>query len=40
MKNFWLLLEEPEVKKRRAKSEVIWDGSPIVSRLAQLQNRV
>lgn len=32
MKNFWLLLDEPEVAKRRAKSEVLWDGKPIVSR--------
>lgn len=32
MKNFWLLLDEPEVAKRRAKSEVIWDGKPVVSR--------
>ncbi|MFX3625041.1 MAG: glycosyltransferase family 2 protein [Ectobacillus sp.] len=26
-KNFFLLLEEPEVKKRRAPSEVLWDGT-------------
>ncbi|MBS2771405.1 glycosyltransferase family 2 protein [Anoxybacillus rupiensis] len=32
-KNFWLLLQEPEVAKRKANSEVIWDGAPIVSRL-------
>lgn len=32
VKNFWLLLDEPEVAKRRAKSEVIWDGQPVVSR--------
>lgn len=32
-KNFWLLLKEPEVVKRKAQSEVIWDGTPIVSRL-------
>lgn len=33
MKNFWLLLKEPEVEKRKAKSERIWDGAPFVSRL-------
>jgi len=32
-KNFFLLLEEPEVKARRAPSELLWDGQPIVSRL-------
>jgi glycosyltransferase involved in cell wall biosynthesis len=32
-KNFFLLLEEPEVKARRAPSEVLWDGQPFVSRL-------
>nr|WP_183183224.1 glycosyltransferase family 2 protein [Anoxybacillus voinovskiensis] len=35
-KNFWLLLEEPEVAKRKAPSKVIWDGTPIVSRLHRL----
>jgi hypothetical protein len=33
-KNFWLLLFEPEVAKRKAKSEVIWDGKPVCSRFA------
>lgn len=32
-KNFFLLLEEPEVKKRRAESKIVWDGKPFVSRL-------
>ncbi|NHW33395.1 glycosyltransferase family 2 protein [Paenibacillus aceris] len=32
-KNFFLLLEEPEVKERQAKTEIIWDGEPIRSRL-------
>jgi glycosyltransferase involved in cell wall biosynthesis len=32
-KNFWLLLKEPEVTKRKAESTIIWDGKPIVSRL-------
>ncbi|TVY10335.1 glycosyltransferase [Paenibacillus cremeus] len=31
-KNFFLLLEEPEVKVRRAQTEVLWDGAPIISR--------
>ncbi|KMY60599.1 glycosyltransferase [Geobacillus stearothermophilus] len=38
MKNFWLLLDEPEVAKRRAKSEVIWDGKPVVSRFWAQKN--
>ncbi|MDU0203392.1 MULTISPECIES: glycosyltransferase family 2 protein [Paenibacillus] len=32
-KNFFLLLEEPEVKERQAETELIWDGEPIRSRL-------
>ncbi|WP_246294545.1 glycosyltransferase family 2 protein [Paenibacillus planticolens] len=32
-KNFFLLLEEPEVKARQAKTEIVWDGEPIRSRL-------
>jgi glycosyltransferase involved in cell wall biosynthesis len=32
-KNFFLLLEEPEVQKRRAESRRIWDQKPILSRL-------
>jgi glycosyltransferase involved in cell wall biosynthesis len=32
-KNFFLLLEEPEVASRKAESELVWDGKPIVSRL-------
>jgi glycosyltransferase involved in cell wall biosynthesis len=31
-KNFFLLLEEPEVKARRAETKVMWDGEPVVSR--------
>ncbi|TXK74447.1 glycosyltransferase family 2 protein [Paenibacillus sp. N3.4] len=34
-KNFFLLLEEPEVKARQAATELIWDGQPIRSRLAK-----
>lgn len=33
VKNFWVLLEEPEVKSREANSEIVWDGKPFVSRL-------
>lgn len=40
MKNFWLLLDEPEVKKRRAKSKIVWDGKPIISRLWRLKHHV
>lgn len=32
-KNFFLLLEEPEVKERQAETEIVWDGEPIRSRL-------
>jgi hypothetical protein len=32
-KNFFLLLEEPEVESRKAQSEIVWDGRPFVSRL-------
>lgn len=35
-KNFWLLLEEPEVKGREAKSKIVWNGMPFISRLQQL----
>lgn len=31
-KNFFLLLEEPEVKARRAETKVVWDGQPVRSR--------
>ena len=34
VKNFYLLLEEPDVKARQADSERPWDGRPFVSRLA------
>ncbi|KQX48982.1 glycosyltransferase family 2 protein [Paenibacillus sp. Root444D2] len=34
-KNFFLLLEEPEVKARQAVTEIIWDGKPIRSRLSK-----
>lgn len=34
-KNFFLLLEEPDIKSRQADSERYWDGQPIVSRYAR-----
>jgi cellulose synthase/poly-beta-1,6-N-acetylglucosamine synthase-like glycosyltransferase len=37
-KNFWLLLKEPEVAKRKAGSTIIWDGKPIISRLCSSSN--
>jgi glycosyltransferase involved in cell wall biosynthesis len=33
MKNFFLLLEEPIVKKRQSPSKIVWDGKPFVSRV-------
>lgn len=36
-KNFWLLLEEPEVKQREAPSKIVWDGLPFISRHQQLK---
>lgn len=33
-KNFFLLLEEPDVRSRQADSEREWDGLPIISRYA------
>lgn len=35
-KNFWLLLEEPEVKNRESTSNVVWNGRPMISRLQKL----
>ena len=32
-KNFFLLLEDPELKAREAESNIVWDGKPFVSRL-------
>lgn len=32
-KNFFLLLEEPEVRQRKAESKQIWDGEPFISKL-------
>ncbi|BBP93054.1 hypothetical protein BsIDN1_66720 [Bacillus safensis] len=34
--NFAILLEEPAMKKKReSESEIVWDGKPMISRLAQ-----
>ncbi|MCY9195365.1 glycosyltransferase [Bacillus atrophaeus] len=32
-KNFAVLLEEPDMKKREAASDIVWDGQPVYSRL-------
>lgn len=37
-KNFFSLLDEPELRKRRAPSRILWDGQPFVSRLAAKMN--
>lgn len=34
IKNFFLLLEEPEVVQRKAESKILWDGKPFKSRVA------
>ncbi|TBL71224.1 glycosyltransferase family 2 protein [Paenibacillus thalictri] len=34
-KNFFLLLEEPDMQNRRAETQLLWDGQPIVSRRVQ-----
>jgi len=39
VKNFFLLLDEPEVAKRRADSVFTWDGRPVVSRWARLERQ-
>lgn len=36
-KNFQELLNEPEVRKRKAASKILWDGRPFASRLALRQ---
>ena len=36
-KNFFLLLEEPQLKAREARSNIVWDGEPILSRLAHME---
>jgi glycosyltransferase involved in cell wall biosynthesis len=39
-KNFFLLLEDPEVKQREAASKTVWDGKPIVSRCVSYSSQV
>jgi glycosyltransferase involved in cell wall biosynthesis len=39
IKNFWVLLEEPEIQSRKALSEILWDGRPFVSRLVNEKAR-
>jgi glycosyltransferase involved in cell wall biosynthesis len=36
--NFFLLLEEPEMKRREASTEIVWDGEPIRSRFREGQS--
>ncbi|TXC89452.1 glycosyltransferase family 2 protein [Metabacillus litoralis] len=36
-KNFFVLLEEPYMKQREAQTNIVWDGKPFVSRLANLE---
>jgi glycosyltransferase involved in cell wall biosynthesis len=36
MKNFFLLLEEPDVKKRQSPCKIVWDGKPFASRVIQI----
>lgn len=33
--NFFLLLEEPGVVSRKAATEIVWDGKPVISRLSE-----
>jgi GT2 family glycosyltransferase len=33
--NFQLLFNQPEVRMRRAKSRILWDGKPMASRLGR-----
>ena len=36
-KNFFLMLEEEELRSRRAATEVVWDGKPFVPRYLRLK---
>lgn len=38
-KNFFLLLEEPDVRSRRAETTIVWDGTPFRSRYANAAGR-
>lgn len=35
--NFFTLLEKPEIRERKAKSKLVWDGKPFISRLALMR---
>ncbi|MCP6680834.1 glycosyltransferase family 2 protein [Bacillus nakamurai] len=35
-KNFAVLLEEPDMKRREAPTDIVWDGKPVYSRLHSL----
>ncbi|MUG71209.1 glycosyltransferase family 2 protein [Paenibacillus validus] len=37
--NFFTLLDKPEMKARRAATDVLWDGEPFVSRWASLRRK-
>lgn len=37
--NFFTLLNKPEVKERKAESQLLWDGKPVISRLAMIYNQ-
>lgn len=39
-KNFFVLLEEPKMKLREAKSEIVWDGEPLFSKLMKVGERI
>lgn len=36
-KNFFVLLEEPEMKEREAKTMIVWDGQPIHTRYSRCE---
>jgi glycosyltransferase involved in cell wall biosynthesis len=38
-KNFFVLLEEPEVSSRKAATEIVWDGKPILSRRSRMTDQ-
>ncbi|MDA7025316.1 glycosyltransferase family 2 protein [Bacillus sp. CLL-7-23] len=36
VKNFFVLLDESELRKRQAVSEIVWDGKPVISRFSNV----
>jgi hypothetical protein len=34
-KNFFVLLEEPDLKRHEVSCDIVWDGRPIRSRLVE-----